>query len=98
MPERIQFYLNIDFPERGERDAGWPCRAEKTAGQKMPVLGKYCRVDGKYFHFVSNIPEEKSPKTKKKGGARAPPLLLISKAYRNKDRMVCGDWFAIARA
>ncbi|HWY62798.1 MAG TPA: hypothetical protein VNW15_12930 [Rhizomicrobium sp.] len=51
MPERIQFYLNIDFPGPRKIGPGETCRTEKRAGQKLPVIGKLCRVGGKYFHF-----------------------------------------------
>jgi hypothetical protein len=36
MPERIQFYLNIDFPDDGKSRPGQTCRADENTGQKLP--------------------------------------------------------------
>jgi hypothetical protein len=47
MPERIQFYLNIDFPGARKFAPGRSCRAEKATGQYLPGSGKFCRVGGK---------------------------------------------------
>jgi hypothetical protein len=47
MPERIQFYLNIDFPGARKFSPGGSCRAEGETGQNLPVGGNFCRVGGK---------------------------------------------------
>jgi len=51
MPERIQFCLNIVFPGVGKIALGSICRTAELTGQNLPLLGRFCRSGGKYFHI-----------------------------------------------